>query len=59
MDPRRVNAGTTIAKRQGVPFTPIGRVTARAGEVLVREPGGALRPLAEIAGGGFDHFRAT
>jgi thiamine-monophosphate kinase len=57
IDPRRVEACAAIAKRLGVPFTAIGRVTKLSGELLVREPGGTSRPLAEIGGAGFDHFR--
>jgi thiamine-monophosphate kinase len=57
VDPGRLEACAAIAKRLGVPFTAIGRTTKHEGELLAHEPGGTTRPLAEIAGAGFDHFR--
>ena len=53
----RVPALAAVAHRLGVPLSVVGAFTERAAGLTARDAEGRVRPLEEIAGSGFDHFR--
>ncbi|OUM95689.1 MAG: thiamine-phosphate kinase [Firmicutes bacterium ZCTH02-B6] len=48
-----LTGGSHVLPRSGTPYTVIGEIVDEERGVLLREPGGGLRPLPE---GGFQHF---